>query len=183
MLSALIVLWILLFVFLLLKLPFKIILEGTLSLRSSRLKVHTKLFGLIPIQFRFRFHLLEEPYFTLQWLRKNGDIRSIPLISKPKKRKQKFNLLPLFRKADFKFKFILGIEGDAALSVWCLGALYETVDLLFKIKGLDCQIALEPVFDKTIFRLKFVGISRLNLANIINIFIRKEEKKCNRSRK
>ncbi|MDO4543009.1 MAG: hypothetical protein Q4C01_00535 [Clostridia bacterium] len=175
MLAVLIVLFFILLLLSLLLMPITIRLDGVFSLRSSRFSVAVRPLNLFSIDFNFRLCLLREPYFTIHHLKKDGSVKIIPLLSK-KKHKSKIDFESLIKKLDLKVQVILGIENDAALTVWSIGALYSALKAAAKLYSLQNHIEVAPVYDLSIFRIKVFGITRLNPANIINIYLKKRGK-------
>ncbi len=172
--TALIIVELVLFIILLLLLPIRVEARGILSLRTSRLWIQTRLFGLIPIKLKFRLNLFEHPYFTLQQLKRNGRVKDIPLLGGGGSR---VDIKKILQSSHFRVKFIVGIKDDAALTVFCIGALNAFCCAASELLMIPAEIGEEAAFDKNVFRVKIFGITKVNLANIIHIVKKKRGKK------
>lgn len=119
----LIVLFVLLFLLLLLSLPLIVEARGRTGLRGAAIRARIFLFGLIPIPLKLRLHLLEPPYFTLQF----GKKRVFLL----KKKRTRTRIPPAgVRILRLDAKTTVGIEGAPAAAVTAAGTVSVLLAML-----------------------------------------------------
>ncbi len=119
----LIVLFVLLFLLLLLSMPLIVEARTRVCVRGAVVHARVYLLGLIPIPLRFRLYLLEHPYFTLCFGKKQ-----VRLFKKRKKRAK--TPVAGVRLLRLDTRTAVGVEGEPAVSVLLAGTVAVVLSML-----------------------------------------------------
>ena len=178
MLTPLIIMETLLFLLLLISLPIRVSVQAKLSLRMGRAWVCIKLFGFVKIPITFKIHIFSEPYFTLFWLRKHKAPKEFLLLKQKKdSAPKKPTFVPDITIDKLNVCYTLGIENDAAATVWVLGGLQLLSETAGNALKLPLRVSLCPVFDCEVFRINLDGMITVRLVNSIGNYLKKRKER------
>ena len=172
MVTVLIVLFVVLLLILLAALPVPLRFAARLSLRTGRIRATARVLGVIPIRADFRLNLAADPYFTLQWLKKNGTVRTFLLFAAPQAELQKAENLFRLKRADAHI--LLGLKNDAALTVLTVGVLRAAGSAALPLLPVPVGLSVTPVFGRSLLRINLEGIGTLFPAKSIPILLKKK---------
>lgn len=167
----LVILWALLLLLLLFSLPVRVRFSARASLRVCRIRLETRVLGLLPVRKTFRLHLLSEPYLTLLLFDKKRGFRRIPLTGGGG---GKTDVRAFLRFDAVHATYVVGVEDDAAATAFACGALSTAGDIALGRVFLQVRSSKAPVFDRSILRINLAGIVTLKPAKSIGILLRKK---------
>ena len=166
LMTVLLILFFVLWLVLALSLPLRLSVDGAASCRVIELRLRVYILGLIPLPLYFTLNLIDPPRMTLLFRPPRGAPRPIPLQASTKKGvpfpwRKHISIDRLW------LLLLMGVQGDAALTVWLVGAwrviLGEALPLICE----DAQAQALPVFDKNLLRIDFSCMFRLYAAQSI----------------
>ncbi len=148
-----------------------------------------------PFSFKriFRLHLLKPPYFSVDIIKTNGEIRNLRL-PRPKKRKpsvignvivKDVILENVIKRARFPIilsaELYFGVKDDAAASVLIAGTMRCLLRTLLPLAGeafsmKNTSVRVEPVFGRDLALARVGCMVRVRIADIISIWIKERGK-------
>lgn len=149
--------------------PCRIRAKLWLEIAGGHMELHVS--HLLPIKrFRFRLHLLSEPFLTIDWLRNDGHVQTIYRAFEKKKSANPW-AAAVWEASNWRrvrAYLEVGEDTEPALSVFAYGALYQfLLYLLRKHLTPKAQVAGSPNAYGALFRLNVEGMATLSPAQII----------------